>query len=99
MPNNEKMFLSEEALVATRHVCHSVAAEFLKKRHIPANVQGMGVGVKWKGGQPTGEEALVVLVSKKVPKEHLTRGEMIPSSLNGVQTDVLEISFPEIQAI
>ena len=97
--DDTKMFLPESTLHQMRQRCPAAAAEFLKKRGLLANVQGMGIGVKWKDGQPTGEEAFVVLVSKKIPKEHLSRKDLIPPTLNGVQTDVLEIGVPEIQAI
>ena len=100
MPYDDtKMFLPESKLRQMRQRCPAAAAEFLKKRDLLANVQGIGVGVKWKNGQPTGEEAFVVLVSKKVPKQHLSRKDLIPPMLHGIQTDVLEIGLPEIQAV
>ena len=96
---HRKMFLSAEALARTRRVCSAAAEDFLRKKRLLANVQGLGVGVKWKDGQPTGEEALVVLVSKKVPRAHLAGHELIPPKLGDIQTDVLQIGFPEIQAV
>ena len=80
-------------------MCSAAAEDFLRKKRLLANVQGLGVGVKWKDGQPTGEEALVVLVSKKVPRAHLAGHELIPPKLGDIQTDVLQIGFPEIQAV
>jgi hypothetical protein len=99
MVDKRKMFLSREALQRTRGACAPAAEEFLQKERLLPNVLGLGAGVKWKGGEPTGEEALVILVSKKVPQEHLTTGERIPPMLFGVQTDVLQIGFPEIQRV
>lgn len=54
-------------------------------------VLGVGLGVKWKNGVPTGEPALVVLVTHKVPKAELPKTALIPTTLQGVQTDVLAI--------
>ncbi|TCL73325.1 hypothetical protein EDC14_1005188 [Hydrogenispora ethanolica] len=65
--------------------------DFLDPKHRPANVVGMGIGVKWKKGRPTGEPAMVVMVSKKVPREQLAAVDLIPSKLGGMQTDLLEV--------
>lgn len=99
MADERRMFLSWEALSRARRACTAASEEFLQREYRLPNVLGLGVGVKWQGGEPTGEEALVVLVNKKVPKEHLTAPELIPPELNGIQTDVLQIGFPEIQAV
>ena len=58
------------------------------------NVRGLGVGTKWTDGKPTGEPAVVVLVNQKVAKEQLTKAELVPAKLQGVQTDVLAIGEP-----
>lgn len=55
---------------------------------------GLGVGVKWRGGQPTGEPALVVLVAQKVERGLLTPAELVPERLADMQTDVLAIGYP-----
>jgi len=45
-------------------------------------------------GQPTGEPALLLLVTHKVPKEALSKADLVPSKLEGMQTDVLAIGEP-----
>jgi len=64
----------------------------LKKPH--PNVRGIGVGVKWKNGQPTGEPAVLVLVTHKIAKEDLSKAEMVPSKIGNLPTDVLAIGEP-----
>lgn len=54
------------------------------------NVVGVGVGVKFKDGVPTGSKALVVFVKKKLPKEELPRFARLPARVGGVETDVVE---------
>lgn len=50
----------------------------------------MGVGVKWRKGQPTGEPALVVLVTQKLDKDQVSKADLVPPKLAEMQTDVLE---------
>lgn len=56
-----------------------------------SNVLGIGAGIKWKNGEPTGEPALLILVSHKLPKEAIAKKDMVPAKLQDVQTDVLAI--------
>jgi hypothetical protein len=62
-------------------------AEILSKKH----VVGLGVGYREQGGVTTNELSLVVFVSKKVPCTALTPEDCIPSSIEGVPTDVQEV--------
>lgn len=55
------------------------------------NVVGVGVGLRMRRGKPTGEVALVVMVKKKVPDVELAPDQLIPSELDGVPVDVLEV--------
>jgi len=89
-----RMLLKAEALAEVQKVHSKAVGEFLEPRKAPANVVGMGVGVKWKNGRPTGEPALVVLVTHKVPKEQLGESDLIPLKLEDMQTDVLAIGYP-----
>lgn len=57
-------------------------AELLEKK----NVVGVGVGPK----NGDGEESIVVLVEKKESLSALDEGNMIPESIDGVKTDVIE---------
>lgn len=56
-----------------------------------ANVVGVGVGHKTKDGEDAGTEALVVMVSSKMPESMLTKSDMIPKTMNQRPTDVIEV--------
>ena len=51
----KKLTLSAKALREVRRAGHEARPEFMNGR--TANVVGMGVGVKWRGGEPTGDPA------------------------------------------
>ncbi|MDZ7373925.1 MAG: S1 family peptidase [candidate division KSB1 bacterium] len=70
-----------------RAVRARVQTELLRK----ANVVGVGIGYKEKGGQKTEEICLVVLVEKKLPREELAPEDLVPSVIEGVVTDVKEV--------
>jgi hypothetical protein len=94
MKSEDKMELKATA-EAEAQKAHAAAVEkFLDPEKQPKNVVGMGVGVKWKKGQPTGEPALVVLVTHKLEKDQLSRSEMVPAKLADMQTDVLAVGYP-----
>ena len=61
-------------------------ADLLKK----ANVVGVGVGFREKGGRPTDEVVLVVNVSRKQPASQLAPQDVIPPIIEGVPVDVRE---------
>lgn len=61
-----------------------------------ANVVGVGIGLKQRGGAAGGETALVVMVTRKVPTAQLAAKDVIPSELDGVPVDVQEVG--EIRA-
>ncbi len=52
------------------------------------NVVGVGIGQKTRGGQPTGETAVKVFVSRKVPVDELRQEDRVPPTLEGFPTDV-----------
>jgi len=54
-------------------------------------VVGVGYGLKEQGGAVTGVKAVTVLVSKKLPKEQLAAHELVPSTIEGLPTDVIEV--------
>lgn len=66
--------------------------ELLKKR----NVVSVGIGKKYKNGQPTDKTCIVVGVSKKEDLIYLNSADIIPSSLQNAETDVFELG--EIKA-
>jgi len=54
-------------------------------------VVGVGHGLKEQGGVVTGSEAVTVLVTKKLPKEQLAAHELVPATIDGMPTDVIEV--------
>ena len=62
-----------------------------------ANVVGVAIGYKEKGGQKTEVPSLVVMVKEKVPLSKLKAHDVIPQEIDGVVTDVREVG--EIKAL
>jgi hypothetical protein len=56
-----------------------------------ANVLGVGVGLRQRGGLRGEQVALVVLVRRKLPPAELAPGDIIPSEIEGVPVDVQEV--------
>lgn len=94
MGDKNRVMLSAVDIETARTAYRAVADDFLDTAHRCANVVGMGIGVKWKNARPTGEPALVVLVTHKQSKENLCSSDLIPEKLAGMQTDVLAIGCP-----
>ncbi|MGB9866615.1 MAG: hypothetical protein ACPLPR_01720 [Bacillota bacterium] len=61
------------------------------------NVVGVGLGVKNSTFDPSSPPALVVLVKKKLPAEQVPPGHLIPKSVGGLVTDVVEVG--ELQVL
>ncbi|MEO5366019.1 MAG: S1 family peptidase [Magnetococcus sp. WYHC-3] len=65
--------------------------ELSKKR----GVVGTGTGIKWENGVPTNEEAIIVFVNKKEPRNELlskySSDDMVPDEIDGIPTDVIEV--------
>ena len=95
MPLNEsKMMLATADAVSVQKVHAKAVGEFLDAERTRANVVGIGLGVKWKNGQPTGDPAVLVLVTHKIEKDALSKGDLIPAKVDEMQTDVLAIGYP-----
>lgn len=62
-----------------------------------ANVIGVGVGERTMRGAGTGETTLVVLVEQKKPLAALAADDIVPSEINGMKVDVLEVGFLRAQ--
>lgn len=92
--NVKKMTLSAQEVAEAQKAHTAAAEEFLDPEKPRTNVVGIGVGVKWTSGEPTGEPALVVLVTQKLDKGQLSKDEMVPSKLAEMQTDILTIGYP-----
>ncbi len=55
------------------------------------NVVACGLGYKVRGDERTDELSLVVSVTRKVPPVQLSAREMIPTAMEGMPTDVVEV--------
>lgn len=91
--NEDKMILTAAAM-SDAQKAHSAAVEEILPEQPRANVVGLGVGVKWRKGVPTGEPALIVLVTQKLEEEQLNPDDLVPPELAGMQTDVLAVGYP-----
>lgn len=87
--NSSLLELTEKAREETNKAHTAVVDEFLSRSS--ANVVGLAEGIKWKNGQPTGEPALLILVSHKLDKDLLLKKDLVPSKLGEMQTDVLAV--------
>lgn len=67
------------------HIKNAVEEDFLQKK----NVVGVGIGQKWTNGINTKEDAILVFVDNKKRKNELSSDGLIPTSVNGVKTDVV----------
>jgi hypothetical protein len=74
----------DEVLDRVRAVKSVYEADLMRK----ANVVGVGIGLRQTGGKPTGEPAVVVSVTHKVPISQLAAGDVIPRELDGIPVDV-----------
>ncbi len=78
--------MSDQIIQRAQDVKRRHEAELLRK----PNVVAVGVGFRTRGGQPTNEVAIVVSVKVKVPAAQLKRGDLLPTSIDGVPIDVVE---------
>jgi len=61
------------------------------------HVVGIGFGKKEKNGKRLDEEAIIVLVDKKVPEQSLQSKNVIPREMENYKTDVIEIGEIQFQ--
>lgn len=78
------------------------AKKSIQSRHYP-NVEGISIGYKFRGGKRTEEIAVVVYVSKKLPKGELLAEHVIPKTISvsgyEVKTDVTQSRFSALTLI
>ena len=89
---SEKLFISGETLLD--HQRHAAAPVDSFLNTAPKNVIGAGYGVKWINGEPTGEPALLVFVTKKFAKAELRSADLVPGTIGQMQTDVVAVGEP-----
>ena len=94
MKQDENKMILTAAAMSDAQKAHSAAVEEILPEQPRANVVGLGVGVKWRKGVPTGEPALVVLVTQKLEEDQLNPDDLVPPELAGMQTDVLAVGYP-----
>jgi hypothetical protein len=75
---------SQEAIARAQAVKAKYERELMRKR----NVVGVGVGLRERAGQMTGEACIVVSVREKLPLDQLAPQDVIPTQLDGVPVDV-----------
>src|SRR5450755_502852 len=62
-----------------------------------ANVVGVAVGFKTAKGSTSGDMAVIVLVQQKKPLAALSAEDVIPTEVEGLQTDVFEVGYLRAQ--
>ncbi len=75
----------------------AVRAEHQETLLAKANVVGVGIGFRKVRGEATGEVALVVMVTQKVPRAQLTPEDFIPDRIEDVPVDVQAVG--ELRAL
>jgi hypothetical protein len=91
---DENMVLTADAAAKLEGAQRRATDELLNPEEPHANVVGVASGIKWRNGEPTGEPAVLVLVSHKVAKDDLLKEDLIPTKLGETKLDVQEIGFP-----
>lgn len=94
MTQDECMCLSAANLASVQKLQNRAEKELLDPKKPLANVIGVGSGVKWTDGKPTGEPALLVLVTQKMEEDLLSQADLVPQDLEGIPTDVMAIGYP-----
>lgn len=86
--------MEQTDLARVRAVKAAYEKELLRK----ANVVGVGIGFRQQAGKLTGELAIIVSVTHKVPPEDLDPQDRIPSEIEGVPVDVQAIGVPMVHS-
>ncbi len=92
--NEKKAMLPEKATAEVEKVVGAGIERLMDPEKPCANVVGVGVGVKWSNGEPTGDPALLALVTHKLDKSELETSDLVPPKIKEMQTDVLAIGYP-----
>lgn len=79
-----------EFVRAARRAIHRALPHLLSLPH----VVGAGAGWRERGGEVTGEPALVVFVIRKLPPEELPPEARVPERVLGFRTDVIPVGYP-----
>ncbi|KIF03993.1 hypothetical protein PL81_21235 [Streptomyces sp. RSD-27] len=55
----------------------------------------VGIGGRERGGRATGERSIRVFVHRKLAREEVPSGELVPAAFEGVGTDVVDMAAPD----
>jgi hypothetical protein len=80
-----------ESLQDTTDARRAAVNEFMNADEPTTNVVGVADGIKYRGGEPTGEQALLVFVTQKLDENDLLPEHRIPATYQDVQTDVVTV--------
>ena len=69
----------------------AVKAKYEKKLLRKRNVVGVGIGLRQKDGESTGQMVLTVMVQQEQPPSKLWPWDRIPIELDGVPVDVQNV--------
>ena len=78
--------MSNHIMAQARAIYQQALPDLFRRK----NVVACGLGYKISEGQTSSELSLIVSVTQKVPSEQLTPQDLIPKSLEGMLTDVVE---------
>jgi len=84
------MAVSREYIDQLSRVKMAHEQELMRK----ANVVGVGIGLRERGGAYTDEPVIVVSVTRKVSRSMLDPDDVIPQELEGVPVDVQAVGEP-----
>lgn len=68
-------------------ILHQSKGDILKR----PNVVGVGIGYKTRAGRTLDALSIIAFVSKKLPPGQLAEADIVPSHVDGVETDVVEV--------
>jgi hypothetical protein len=93
-PDDKKMLLEAADAAKIEAQRSQAVSELMNPEEPTSNVVGVASGVKWRNDEPTGEPAVVVLVTQKVDKGDLPPSDVVATKIDQVKTDVVEIGYP-----
>jgi hypothetical protein len=89
--NTPDMELVEEQETKLHDLHGQAVSDLLDRDDRPPNLVGVGLGVKWTDGEPTGKPAVLALVTHKVPDDELADKDRIPAKVGRAATDVMAV--------
>ncbi|HQE93028.1 MAG TPA: hypothetical protein PLH19_09340 [Anaerolineae bacterium] len=78
--------MNNQIMAQARQIYQQALPDIFKRR----NVVACGLGYKISAGKPTGDLSLIISVTHKVPSTQLAPEDLIPKSIQGILTDVVE---------